>query len=225
MRRLLRLFLGVYKVLFERIRGKRISILAFVSPECHFEGAVFIDRFCNIQQTKLGKFTYIGYGSTLSHASIGRFCSIASNVKIGLGMHPVNQVSTSPVFYSHQNVFHKKWSKESSNTPEWLEVTIGHDVWIGANAIVMGGVHIGHGAVIAAGAVVTKDVTPYAVVGGVPAKLIRMRFPDNVVQSLLESRWWENDEDRLMVETRFFCDPVAFLHHREQNREARKLTK
>jgi len=220
MRRMLRFLKGAFKSLILRANGVRISPLAFVSSECQFEGAACIDRFCNLQQTRMGRYSYVGYGSTLFGADIGRFCSIASNVKIGLGLHPLDQVSTSPVFYSSSNVFRRKWVERTSTAAEWLEVSIGHDVWIGTNALIMGGVRIGHGAVIAAGAVVTRDVQPFAVVGGVPAKLIRMRFPEEMVHALLASAWWEDDEGTLKQEARFFQDPTTFLKHRGQKAQS-----
>jgi len=217
--RVIRLILGFLKAQCLRARGVRISPLAMVSPECRFEGVAYIDRFCYLQQTQLGRFSYVGYGSTLFGARIGRFCSIASDVKIGLGMHPVVQVSTSPVFYSRSNVFRRRWAEPESTPLEWQEAILGHDVWVGANALIMGGVRVGNGAVIAAGAVVTRDVAPYSVVGGVPAKLIRMRFPEELVRALLESAWWDDDESRLRQEAWRFRDPATFLEHRNQARQ------
>lgn len=115
---------------------------------------------------------------------IGKYVSIASNVTLGLWQHPINLVSTSPVVYN--------------NNPQYLDaqiygksVEVGHDVWIGSGAMVMAGVHIHTGAVVAAGSVVTKDVPPYAIVGGVPAKIIKYRFDEPTRNKLLASEWWE----------------------------------
>ena len=88
---------------------------------------------------------------------------------------------------------------------------IGADVWIGANALIKGGVSIGVGAVIGAGAVVVKDIPPYAIVGGVPAKIIKYRFPDDIIELLLLSKWWELSEDVLKLNADFCMDPLSFL--------------
>jgi len=194
----------------------QISPLAYVTSDCRFEGPNYIDRFCNIQQTEMGRFSYIGYNSTVYGARIGRFCSIASGARIGLGMHPVDQVSTSPVFYSPHNVFGKNWVEDRYREHEYQEVVIGHDVWIGANVLVMGGLTIGHGSIVAAGAVVTKDVEPYSIVGGVPAKLIKKRFPPEMAKAIESTAWWDAEEAWLKMWARFFADPKAFLQ--EKNR-------
>lgn len=124
----------------------------------------------------IGDYTYIGGNCKIQNATIGKFCSIAEGVKIGLGIHPLNLESTHPAFYSPQS----HWKEEITptipeNLEEYKQITIGDDIWIGTNALIMDGVTIGNHAVIAAGAVVTKDVPEYAIVGGVPAKIIKQR--------------------------------------------------
>lgn len=216
MRRFWRLLASWLYLIRARRQGVRISPLAYVAPDCRFEGPSYIDRFCNIQRTEMGRFSYIGYSSTVYGARIGRFCSVASGVRIGLGIHPVDHVSTSPVFYSAQNVFGKNWVGDQHQEPEYREVVIGHDVWIGANAMVMGGVTIGHGAIVAAGAVVTKDVEPYSIVGGVPAKLIKHRFPPEMAKAIESSAWWDAEEALLKMGARVFADPKTFLQEKDQ---------
>lgn len=124
----------------------------------------------------LGDYSYVGGHVKIQYAQIGKFCSIAEGVKIGLGIHPLNLTSTHPAFYSPQS----HWKDEITpiipeNLEEYKRVIIGDDVWIGTNAIIMDGVTIGNHAVIAAGAVVTKNVPEYAIVGGVPARIIKFR--------------------------------------------------
>lgn len=159
----------------------------YVHPEVRFEMpcSLLEVEFADVP-IEIGAFSYVGRGFRYySPLKIGRFCSIAEDVKIGLHSHPTDRVSTSPYFYA------KKWNWNGKNRPwnqafeemgmleEYNEaaqpVEIGHDVWIGANACIKGGIKIGDGAIVACGAVVTKDVAPFSIVGGVPAHLIKMR--------------------------------------------------
>ena len=139
----------------------------------------------------VGDHTYIGGNNKIHNAVIGKFCSIGPEVRIGLGIHPLTLKSTYPGFYTNSEYYRveKRYDFEGE---EYKQVAIGNDVWIGARATILDGVNVGDGAVIAAGAVVTKDVPPYAVVGGVPAKVIKYRFDDNRIKELLEEEWWNN---------------------------------
>ncbi|OSK31368.1 chloramphenicol acetyltransferase [Escherichia coli B574] len=155
--------------------------------------------FCraNITNSIVGDYTYFAGTASVNNCEIGKFCSIAEGVKIGLGKHPVDFLSTHPVFYSENTCFpyrlknYRVNEKVIESITESERVIIGNDVWIGVNAIVMDGVTIGDGAVIGAGAVVTKDVQPYTIVGGVPARVIRTRQNINC-------SWWEFDVDTLV---------------------------
>ncbi len=150
--------------------------------------------------SSIGRFTFINAHTTVfEHVSLGRFCSIGKNCEIGVASHPTDYLSTHPFQY---------FSGYFPNYPEYQEIKncnfeaykqthIGNDVWIGSNAIIINGVSIGDGAIIAAGAVVTKDVPDYAIVGGVPAKLIRMRFDQNTITSLKQLNWWNLNLDEL----------------------------
>jgi virginiamycin A acetyltransferase len=158
---------------------------------------------------KVGKYSY-GYkqfcfkGSPV--AEIGAFCSFAPGINLSLGNHPTHLVSTSPVFYLAGIATRPRPEVVQKNGP----IYIGHDVWIGLNATLLTGIRIGHGAVIAAGAVVTKDVPPYAIVGGVPARLIRYRCDGLTRERLLRTRWWLWPDDRLRAEAESFLDIARF---------------
>lgn len=167
----------------------RVNKLAYIKNST-FEGNNYVDRFCKIRNTSVGKYSYIGFGSDFNNVEIGNYCSISSDVKIGLGKHPIDHFSSSPVFYSNNNPFGIKEAYSSfDENPK--KTIIEHDVWIGANVIIMDGVKIETGAVIAAGAVVTKNVSAYEIVGGVPAKTIKKRFDESTISELLNSKWWE----------------------------------
>lgn len=143
---------------------------------------------------EIGKYTYIGNGTNISaNTIIGDYCSISRNIEIGPVNHPLNMLSTHPFQYNEKHFpsseykLHKRVQYKSKKH----SVIIGNDVWIGAQSIIMRGVTIGDGAVIAGGSVVTKDVPPYAIYGGVPAKLIKFRFSTDIIQELLKLKWWE----------------------------------
>ena len=165
---------------------------------CNFEGDNYVGNFSHIHSSTVGRMTYIGSNSSILYAKIGSFCSISSHVSVIGGEHPThNWVSMHPAFYKPQNVCGKSYVKDTlfeelkyADDEHNYLVKIGNDVWIGSNVLILNGVCIGDGAVIASGAVVTKDVSPFTIVGGVPAKEIRKRFVDEDIAFLLEHPYW-----------------------------------
>lgn len=161
-----------------------------------------VSRLANVNanvkvfRSKIGDYSYVGGKSRIINASIGKYCSIAGESSIGMGTHTLNNLSTCPIFTEKNNGTGHSWCNESSENP-YKEVNIGNDVWVGKRVMVMGGINIGDGAVIAAGAVVTKDIPAYALVGGVPARIIRFRFSEEIIKKLLDIRWWDLKEDKL----------------------------
>jgi len=136
---------------------------------------------------------YIRFSKEGARLKIGSYCSIGEDVQIFLGgEHRLDWATTYPF-----SAFWKSAQSIPGHPASKGDVQIGHDVWIGYGAVIMSGVTIGTGAVIGARAVVTKDVPDYAVVGGNPARLIKMRFPDETVQRLLRSQWWDFERKRL----------------------------
>lgn len=178
---------------------------------------------------KIGRYTY-GYEGLLDSypmVSIGRYCSINSTARIW-NNHPMDYITTHPFldyprFYrweayeSRQEYIHRygkyfhNAAFEDSPLRDNREVVIGNDVWIGANAILLPGVIIGDGAVVAAGAVVVKDVEPYAVVGGVPAKVIKYRFMKENISLMEQIKWWEWSVEDIEKNIELFYQPEKFL--------------
>lgn len=193
-------------------------------PTCRFHLGVSIDndsllgnynvifQHVVITNSVIGNHTFIQKDSIINHANIGKFCSIAASVVIAPGIHPTHYISSHPSFYSSSQPIAKTFCNTEKFTP-FKKVTIGHDVWLGQNCIVLDGVTIGTGAVVAAGAVVTKDIPAYAIVGGIPAKLIKYRFDKKVRNLLLESQWWNWPDELLKKRSHMFIEPEKFINN------------
>lgn len=190
-----------------RIVGKRV-VLANSSLEKH----ISIGQDCYLFNTSVGAFTYLAKNVSVMNTEIGRFCSIAQGVCISLGVHPSRTfVSSSPVFFSPYKQCGTTFS-DGSYFSEMRQTKIGNDVWIGVNAILMDGITVGDGAIIGAGAIVTKDVPPYAIVGGNPARIIRYRFDEEAINFLLEFRWWNKNSKWLQQNFKDFHDIKLFIN-------------
>ena len=149
-----------------------------------FEGNNAVPDGCNFSgKIHIGYATTLGYRNLLGGTiSIGKYCQLGVDVALHATNHPISYMTT----YINQNLFQGalKQNKQAN------KIEIGHDVWIGHGVIVVGNVTIGNGAILAAGSVVTKDVAPYAIVAGVPAKEIRKRFSDSIIQEIETLQWW-----------------------------------
>lgn len=164
-----------------------------------------------LNNLSIGDFSYVATNTIINQASIGKFCSIGPNCLIGPGRHPASMfVSTHPSFYSTFRQCGYSFVNENK-FKEYLPVTIGHDVWIGANCIIMDGVKIGNGCIVGANSVVTKDIPDYAIVGGVPAKIIRYRFNQDIISKITKIQWWDWSLDKIRRESPLFDDIEKFL--------------
>lgn len=184
--------------------GARVDWTSFADDASTISAYCRLYRHARVVGSHIGNYTYISEHSVVSWSDVGKFCSIGPRCLVGgLGRHPTKWISTHPLFYSTRRQV--ELSFVSSNLFDELpRTTIGNDVWLGARSIVLDGVNVGDGAIVAAGAVVSRDVEPYAIVGGVPAKLIRHRFPADARSALTTLRWWDEDGSTLeMVADRF----------------------
>lgn len=193
----------LYSKFFKKIlRGK--SIL-----NSHIDKTAKIYSGTDFYDSSIGRYSYIGYDSEVHNCEIGAFCSIANNFVAGGAMHPLDWVSTSPVFY---RVGGGTGVHLGNLEIEKVKRTIiGNDVWIGTRVIVMQGLTIGNGAVIGAGSVVTKDVPPYAIVVGAPAKIIKYRFDDETINKLQRIKWWNLPDSKLKEYSRFMNNVSIFV--------------
>lgn len=162
---------------------------AYASADCVFSPYNHLYASSVLTAARLGPFTYV-QRATLSHVSVGAFSSIGPQVQAGLPQHPADMLSTHPAFFSPHNASGFSFVSRPLFEEESLPLSLGNDVWIGANALLMGGLTVGDGAIVAAGAVVTRDVPPYAIVAGVPARILRFRFDEDSIAALLDWQWW-----------------------------------
>ena len=158
-----------------------------------FEGHNVVYDNCRLSNVKIGYKTYVSSNTRIVNSKIGKYCSIAKDCVIGLATHPVNE------FYSSHHFIYKSFSKVNNyEYDEHQYVEIGNDVWIGERAVIFGNIKIGDGCIIASGAVVNKDVEPYSVVAGVPAKFVKYRFNIKTRKYLLDIKWWNWSENEIL---------------------------
>ncbi|CDN30878.1 Acetyltransferase [Mucinivorans hirudinis] len=182
-----------------------------------FGGNCFIGGNCSVVNVDFGNHSYVNSNSAIHNSNIGSFVSIGGGVKIGIGKHPTNMVSTHPVFYANNKAY--ATFSDKTYIEELATTIIENDVWIGGGCTILGDVKIGNGAIIAYGAVVTKDVPDYAIVGGIPAKIIKYRFSRDIIDRLLEIKWWELSDEFLKENFRLMHDPIMFIDYYNKNRE------
>lgn len=195
---------------------------SIIYPSCKFEGYNRICRSSYVSRSYMGFGSYVGNNCNIVSTQIGKYSCIGPYVRTTSGVHPTDYVSMHPAFYSLRGqagfTYVKKQLFDERMDREYHTI-IGNDVWIGDSALLMEGVHIGNGAVVAAGAIVTKDVPPYAIVAGVPAKVIKYRFDENIRTELNRVEWWNKDEEWIKKHTEDFVDVNTFLRRSSFRRE------
>lgn len=186
------------------VRGKSVA-------NSSIDKTAIISSGCSINNSSIGRHSYCGYDCDFDYCDIGSFCSISDSVFIGGGEHPWEWVSTSPAFQDTSHGPRGLKHLASFEIPANKRTIIGNDVWIGHGVSIKQGVIVGDGAVIATGAVVTKNVPPYAIVGGVPANVIRYRFDEKTIEGLLKSKWWDLSDEELKKLAINIKNPREFL--------------
>lgn len=192
----------IFHRIIKKLRGSAISKSSVHKKATIGSGSTVIG-------SAFDRYSYCGYDCLFVNCNVGAFSSIANRVTVGGAGHPVHFVSTSPAFiareYSGRGIF------ASLEFDCYSETVIGNDVWIGEGVYIKGGLNIGDGAIIGMGSVVTKDVPPYAIFAGNPAKLIRMRFDEEVIASLLELKWWNLPDENLKQKGFMFDSPGRLI--------------
>lgn len=201
-------------ILFKNIAGipkrlfSKVSVFALLS-DSRVDVTAAVCSGTRLYRSALGRYSYVGRNSFITNCSIGNFCSIAGNCNIGGTGHPLNWVSTSSVFHKWDNILKKNFARHEYDI--FQQTVIGNDVWIATNAMLKAGIAVADGAVIGMGAVVTKNVGPYEIWAGNPAKCIRKRFDDETVKKLLESRWWDLPDEQIEMLAPYMTDVEKFL--------------
>jgi phosphonate metabolism protein (transferase hexapeptide repeat family) len=183
--------------------GKMLSLDPVIDPSAKLKDATFgryneVGARTVLHEVSMGDYSYVEHESQIAYATIGKFCSIASLTRINPGNHPMQRASQSHFTYRASAYF--AGEADDGDFFDWRRehhCTLGHDVWIGHGVVILPGRHVGTGAVIAAGAIVTKDVPPYTIVGGNPARPIRRRFSETVETGLMDLAWWDWDHETL----------------------------
>ena len=165
---------------------------------------------------KIGRYSYIGNNSFVTDTDIGSFTSISTDCYIGGTAHPLDWVSTSPVFHKWENIMKKNFAWHEF--PIFNRTVIGNDVWIGNRVMIKAGVKIGNGAVVGMGSVVTKDIGEYEIWAGNPARFIRKRFDDETVQKLATLQWWDWSDNELSKTAEIFNSPQQLILEKDSNR-------
>lgn len=188
-----------------------------VVVDSDMESNIFIGDNCRVKDSSIGRRSYLNSDTSLNSASLGCFSSIGSQVVVGVGSHPTNYVSTHPAFYSNNKSF--ETFADKMYCEEYFRIAIGNDVWIGSNSTIMGNVNIGDGAIIAYGAIVTKNIPPYAIVGGGPARVIKYRFDELTINRLLEIKWWQLSDVFLKKHFKLMHNPKLIIDFYDSNKE------
>lgn len=205
-----RIYVFILKIFQKyRLRHNELSRTSVINPKAKLANVRARDytrfaEYSDVRDSDINSYSTIGRFTKIVNAKVGKFCAISWDCTINAVTHPYDHLSIHAFPYvPHAGEFVKERTRTIS------EVEIGNDVWVGANSVIMPGVTIGDGAIVGASAVVTKDVPPYAIVIGVPAKVIKYRFSDEIIDKLMHIRWWDFDREVLIKNIDLFKRPLS----------------
>lgn len=179
----------------KKITYRHVSLFALWDNRSCFSKYSHILRGAKLNNVKVGKYSRVGINCQITNADVGNFTAIGKDSVLGLGQHPTNYLTSHSIFYKKGNWgWHDDWIAPIDFIEE-KRIHIGNDVWIGRHCMVMDGVTIGDGVTVAAGAIVTKDIPPFAIVGGVPAKVIKYKYSQEIIDRLEEIKWWNLSDE------------------------------
>lgn len=209
-------------VLLKNILSLPKRLVSHIALFCVLQEAV-VDKTAAIcsgvrfYRGKIGKYSYIGNNSFVSDTDIGSFTSISTDCYIGGTSHPTDWASTSPVFHKWENIMKKNFARNEFEI--FKRTTIGNDVWIGNRVMIKAGVKIADGAVVGMGSIVTKDIGPYEIWAGNPARLIRKRFDDETIDAFEKMKWWEWNDNKIEEYADLFISPETFINAAEEEKK------
>lgn len=187
---------------------KKMHLRAILN--CEIPNTSNVSAGSHLVNVKMGKYSDIGYDCSITNTTLGSFCSLGANIKIGGANHTVNWISTSQVFNINKDSLTKKFSHHTFDP--FQSTKIGNDVWIGDNVMIKAGVTIGDGVVIGMGSIVTRDIPSYQIWGGNPARLIKNRFDDSTIMKLSTIKWWEWEDYKIEQNAQYFNNAAVFLN-------------
>lgn len=180
------------------LRKNSIFYKNFIFKNSKIQGFNLFNNNVNIVDCQIGLGSYVGNNVNLFSVHVGKFCSLGSRIYIGFGQHPINQITTHPSFYSLKCqsgfTFVKEDKSEDFNYSNGFLNIIEDNVWVGSNVIVLPGVRICEGAIVGAGSVVVKDVPPYSIIAGNPARIIKFRFSEQEIENILLRKMWSSND-------------------------------
>ena len=183
---------------FKKLTYKRVDFGTLWDTKSSFRKFTHILRGARLNNAHIGKYSRVGVNCKLTNVTVGNFSCIGADCVVGVGQHPTNYLTYHSIFYKQGNWgWHDDWIKYPKGFQEQAQITIGNNVWIGQKVVIMDGVTIGDNSIVATGAIVTKDVPPYSIVGGVPAKVIKTLFNDEMRKRLDEIQWWNLEDNEI----------------------------
>lgn len=183
---------------FKKLTYKRVDFGTLWDTKSSFTKFTHILRGARLNNAHIGKYSRVGVNCKLTNVTVGNFSCIGADCVVGVGQHPTNYLTYHSIFYKQGNWgWHDDWIKYPKGFQEQAHITIGNNVWIGQKVVIMDGVTIGDNSIVATGAIVTKDVPPYSIVGGVPAKVIKTLFNDEMRKRLDEIQWWNLEDNEI----------------------------